>query len=55
LKRLLRAATEAGHDVARVEIGADKITLIMGKPETGTPISDLDRELQEFEIRHGQN
>jgi hypothetical protein len=52
---MLRAATEAGHDVAGVVIRPDKITLIMGKPETGTPVSDLDRELQEFEAQHGPN
>ena len=49
--RLMKAALKDGVDIARVEIIGDKIIIIPAKPEM---VSDLDRELAEFEARHGE-
>jgi hypothetical protein len=52
--RLIKAATAAGVEVARVEVDkAGKIVIIAGRPTAGTE-NDLDAELAEFEVRHGQ-
>lgn len=50
LIRAIKAAKTAGMDIARVEIVDGKIVIIPGQPEA---MSDLDRELAEFEQRHG--
>lgn len=59
VSRAVRAVLETGVGVARVEIGSDgKISILTGKPIDGAPMSeqdDLDRELAEFEARHGSN
>lgn len=59
IARAVRAVQSTGVGVARVEIGSDgKISILTGKPiEGGQPggQDDLDRELAEFEARHGTN
>jgi hypothetical protein len=52
--RAVKAVAAAGVGIARIEIGRDgKIVLITLQSATG-PQDDLDRELAEFEARHGQ-
>jgi hypothetical protein len=53
--RAVKAVAAAGVDIARVEIDSTgKITIIaVTAPATGQQ-DDLDRELQEWETRHGQ-
>ena len=54
LTRAVKAVAAAGVDIARVEIGRDgKIVLVTLQP-AASPQGDLDRELVEFEARHGQ-
>jgi len=55
--RAVKAVTAAGVHIARIEIDkAGKIVIITGG---GTPAGvqddDLDRELEEFQSRHGQD
>jgi hypothetical protein len=54
--RAVRAAVAAGLEVQRIEIERDgRIIVVTGKPqEPAGPQTDLDRELAEFEARHGQ-
>jgi copper chaperone CopZ len=53
--RAIRAVSGAGIGVARVEIGLDgKIVVVTQQPAV-IPQDDLDRELAEFEARHGQS
>jgi hypothetical protein len=50
-------ATSAGLAVARVEIDPDGKIVLISASEVRPPISerdDLDRELEEFEARHGK-
>jgi hypothetical protein len=51
IKAAIEAAVDAGMQIHRVEIGADKITIVAGKP--GESGSETDIELAEFEGRHG--
>jgi len=53
--RAARAALAAGLNVQRIEIDRDgRITVVTGKPAEGENASaDLDRELAEFNARHG--
>lgn len=55
--RAVRAVLATGVGVARVEIGTDgKISILTGKPIDGALMNeqdDLDRELAEFDARHG--
>ncbi|HMF23189.1 MAG TPA: hypothetical protein VKG24_13835 [Pseudolabrys sp.] len=44
----------AGVAVARVEIVDGKIIVVIGKTQDTAPLNELDRELEEFEARHGQ-
>lgn len=57
--RAVRAVLATGVGVARVEIGADgRISIHTGAPIEGRPANeqdDLDRELAEFDARHGAN
>jgi hypothetical protein len=63
--RAAKAVRKAGLEVARVEINRDGVIVVVpGKPETpiradqindnGAVPNALDRELVEFEERHGQ-
>jgi hypothetical protein len=54
LTTAVEAVVAAGVEIGRVEVGKDgKIVIIPAKAgETMMP-DDLDRELQEFEARHG--
>jgi len=50
--RAVQGVTAAGQKVARVEIATDgKIVVVI---ESNPQMSDLDRELADFEARHGQ-
>jgi hypothetical protein len=52
VKRGVQGCQSAGLTIERVEIDREgKIVIVVGKP--GEPTDDLDRELQEFEQRHG--
>jgi hypothetical protein len=54
--RAVRAAVAAGLEVQRIEIERDgRIIVVTGKQEPAGPQTDLDRELAEFEARHGQD
>jgi hypothetical protein len=51
--RAVKAIAAAGIGIARVEIGKDgKIVLVMLQA-AAAPQDELDRELTEFEARHG--
>jgi hypothetical protein len=56
--RLLRAAAKAKLSVGRVMVDRDdNLVLIASQPGDvieAKPSDDLDRELQEFEARHGE-
>lgn len=52
--RALRAAKAAGIEVSRLEIGGGKIVVIPAGGTPSAPVDELDRELAEFEMRHGQ-
>lgn len=55
--RAVKAVVAAGVEVARVEVDKDgRIVVIAGKPAQSAPVAanDLDAELTEFEVRHGQ-
>jgi hypothetical protein len=55
LTRAIRAVTVAGVSIARVEIGPDgKIVVVTQQPAVSSR-DDLDRELEEFEARHGES
>ena len=54
--KAVKAVTAAGVHIARVEIDrSGKIVIVAGKSQEAAPGSqdDLDRELAEFEARHG--
>ena len=53
--RAVKAVVAAGVGIARVEIDkAGKIVIVSSTGLTSEPQSDLDKELQEWETRHGQ-
>jgi hypothetical protein len=52
--RALRAAVAAGIEVQRVEIAKDGRIVIVASPgAAASSLDDLDRELIQFEARHG--
>lgn len=68
VKRAVNAVRAAGLEIGRVEIGKDGlIAVVPSKPlsraesakridnASAAPLDELDRELQEFEARHGQD
>jgi len=51
-----KGAAKAGVNIARIEIAKDgRIVIISAGAEPSVQNDDLDRELAEFEARHGQN
>jgi hypothetical protein len=56
VRRAIRATASAGMEIAAVEIGVQgEIRIVIGSPGTRLLGQDeLDRELAEFEGRHGQ-
>jgi hypothetical protein len=53
--KAVKAVRAAGVDVLRVELARDgRIVIVTGEPEPAVQ-DDLDRELEEFCARHGQN
>jgi hypothetical protein len=55
--KALKGAIAAGVSIVRVEIdNLGKIVIVTGTPHhpSTAPQDDLDRELAEFEARHGQ-
>jgi hypothetical protein len=59
LTKAIKAAVKAGVQGWRVEIVNGKIIVAGGEPDGVSrdvpPDNDLDRELAEFEARHGQD
>lgn len=58
VSRLIHAATKAGMNVARVEVGKDGIIAVVTGTSRADEVvlsDDLDNELAEFEARHGQD
>jgi hypothetical protein len=52
ITRAIKATLKAGVALARIEIGRDgKIILVTGAEAAP---DDLDRELDNFQVRHGQ-
>jgi hypothetical protein len=54
--RAVKAVAAAGVHIARIEIDkSGKIVIVAGKSQEAAPglQNDLDRELAEFEARHG--
>jgi hypothetical protein len=54
LTRAVKGVTAAGVHIARVEIGRDGKIVVVTQQPAGQQ-DDLDRELAEFEARHGQS
>jgi hypothetical protein len=54
--RAVRAVLAAGVAVARVEFNKNGFSVMPAMPEgqAAAPSDDLDRELADFEARHGQ-
>jgi len=53
--RAIRAAKAAGVEIQRVEIAKDgRIVIVTGGAEPAVQ-DDLDRELEQFRARHGQD
>lgn len=52
--RALRATVAAGIEVQRIEIDKDGKITVVAAGGSAPPDNDLDRELTEFEGRHGQ-
>jgi hypothetical protein len=59
LTKAIKAAVKSGVQGRRVEIVHGKIIIAGGEPDGVSrdvpPDNDLDRELAEFEARHGQD
>jgi hypothetical protein len=53
--RAIRAAIAAGVDIARIEVAKDgRIVIVTGGVDPAVKY-DLDRELEQFRARHGQD
>jgi hypothetical protein len=53
--RAIRATQAAGVDIARIEIAKDGTIRIITSEVQPAAQDDLDRELTEFQARHGQD
>ena len=54
-RAIIKALTSAGVDIARVEIDdTGKTVIVAGKSAGVLGVDDLDRELEEWESRHGE-
>jgi hypothetical protein len=54
--KAVKAVVAAGVKVARVQFEQGRFIVFAGEPESAAPpTDDLDRELAEFEARHGQD
>jgi hypothetical protein len=53
--RAIKATKAAGVDIAKIEIAKDGTIRIITVEARPAAQDDLDRELAEFEARHGQN
>jgi hypothetical protein len=54
--RAVKAVTAAGVHIARIEIDkSGKIVIVAATATGASPQDDLDLELQEWEVRHGQD
>ena len=52
--RLVRAVIAAGLSIQRIEHGNDgRISVVTGE-ELSAALDDLDQELEDFKVRHGQ-
>jgi hypothetical protein len=55
ITKAVKAVRSAGVDVVRVEVARDgRIVIVTGEAQPAVQ-DDLDRELEEFCTRHGQN
>ena len=53
--RAIRAAIAAGVDIARIEVDKNgRIVIVTGGADPAVQ-DDLDRELEQFRARHGQD
>ena len=57
ITRAIRAVSTAGVGVASVEIGVDGkiVVVVAAHGQLPSPLTELDRELAEFESSHGQD
>jgi hypothetical protein len=53
--RAVKAVRSAGVDIVRVEVTKDGRIVIVTAEAQAAMRDDLDRELEEFRARHGQN
>jgi hypothetical protein len=53
--RLARAAMAAGLVVHRMEMKDGRVIIVTGGERSTLPTDELDRELAEFEARHGKD
>ena len=55
ITKAIRAARKAGVENVRVEIAKDgRIVIVTGRAQPAV-LDDLDRELEQFRARHGQD
>jgi predicted metal-dependent RNase len=54
VKAAVKAVVAAGVEVARVEVEGRRIVVVARNAQPATQPDDLDRELADFEVRHGK-
>jgi hypothetical protein len=55
LTRALLATKAAGEKVARVDVNKEGFTIVLTGAAPSMTVDDLDKELSDFEARHGQD